>query len=592
MRISSMRDARVVGVGLILLLGIVASPSGAAAAAQGASALAARETITYVQSEGIGRIAVLIREPVLCRYDEGAPVIVNISGFFTASSGFDIEWNPDLVGAIYVTYLWPGTSDVRTGVSSEGLYDYGGADCLTALHDVIRFATGQTVDVNGRTLDQTIGTPPLYDIVGIYAFSHSGVAASNVLCLYGEDLEAVDFFVGRENPTIDALYPLEPGYWSDDGSAVVNPYYNPAGYSPTSIFIDYSTVYWSVEWGRPAFHVDGGPDYVCSYKHPTMWDKDYWSTDLLQALLENGALTRETWPRNLALPEEAAEHWAFRSTVAYYPLLPAILPELKVMLVFAADDHVQTAIDKPHIHQAYDGFHDVAELWCRLNPDRVYVEAFADHAVEHGIPDNPANREPATWITVRRWGYAENAELGFNADVIVPLAAVAEMCDRTYLGEWSANLDTALHDFCPPDAKEVQGMRVTLPDGTEITACALTARKAVNPSRDYGLYMDPAWAPTWDADLIEWPDFGVPAHPEIAAARITRAFQRARAGEAVEIGCVGGLGRTGTVLACMAVLAGVPAADAVAWTRAHYNRAAVETEDQEQWVSWFAAHRS
>jgi protein-tyrosine phosphatase len=66
------------------------------------------------------------------------------------------------------------------------------------------------------------------------------------------------------------------------------------------------------------------------------------------------------------------------------------------------------------------------------------------------------------------------------------------------------------------------------------------------------------------------------------------AFARARRGDVVEVGCVGGLGRTGTVLACMAVLAGEPADSAVDWVRREYNPAAVETSAQEHWVRWFA----
>jgi protein-tyrosine phosphatase len=81
-----------------------------------------------------------------------------------------------------------------------------------------------------------------------------------------------------------------------------------------------------------------------------------------------------------------------------------------------------------------------------------------------------------------------------------------------------------------------------------------------------------------------------PAEAAAAAAQIRDAFERAWAGERVEVGCAGGLGRTGTVLACMAVLAGVPAADAVEWVRAHYDRHAVETPEQEAWVAWFAEH--
>jgi protein-tyrosine phosphatase len=105
---------------------------------------------------------------------------------------------------------------------------------------------------------------------------------------------------------------------------------------------------------------------------------------------------------------------------------------------------------------------------------------------------------------------------------------------------------------------------------------------------DFGLYMDARWAPTWPAELIDWQDFGLPRDPEAAAAQIRNAFARAESGERVEVGCAGGLGRTGTVLACMAVLAGVPAEEAVTWVRQNYDVRAVETPEQEAWVRWFA----
>ena len=107
---------------------------------------------------------------------------------------------------------------------------------------------------------------------------------------------------------------------------------------------------------------------------------------------------------------------------------------------------------------------------------------------------------------------------------------------------------------------------------------------------DFGLYLDARWAPTWPAAVVEWADFAVPRDSDAAAAAIRDAFARARAGESVEVGCVGGLGRTGTVLACMAILAGVPSADAVTWVREHYDERAVETRVQEDWPIWFAQH--
>jgi hypothetical protein len=128
---------------------------------------------------------------------------------------------------------------------------------------------------------------------------------------------------------------------------------------------------------------------------------------------------------------------------------------------------------------------------------------------------------------------------------------------------------------------------LTLPDGTRIRASSILDRVEDDPSRDFGLYMDVRWEPSWPSDLIDWGDFGPPTDGERAATQIRDAFLRARRGETVEVGCLGGLGRTGTVLACMTVLAGLDAPSAVAWVRQNYRAEAVETTDQEQWVAWF-----
>jgi protein-tyrosine phosphatase len=125
-----------------------------------------------------------------------------------------------------------------------------------------------------------------------------------------------------------------------------------------------------------------------------------------------------------------------------------------------------------------------------------------------------------------------------------------------------------------------------LPDRTRIRASSLAEREEHH--RSFGLYMDERWQPTWPAASIPWADFGLPVDSEHAASQIEAAFSRAKRGEVVEIGCAGGLGRTGTVLACMAVLAGVDPADAVPWVRRTYDARAVETADQEEWVLWFS----
>src|SRR5579884_3411793 len=106
---------------------------------------------------------------------------------------------------------------------------------------------------------------------------------------------------------------------------------------------------------------------------------------------------------------------------------------------------------------------------------------------------------------------------------------------------------------------------ITFPDGTRVLASGWLQRKPGEPVPDFGLYLDPAWAPTWPAVLLDWPDLGVPTDRAEADRQIRAAYERAKAGERVEVACIGGHGRTGTVLACMAILAGVPAQEAVAW---------------------------
>lgn len=86
---------------------------------------------------------------------------------------------------------------------------------------------------------------------------------------------------------------------------------------------------------------------------------------------------------------------------------------------------------------------------------------------------------------------------------------------------------------------------------------------------------------------MRWPDFRLPADRADAAQALRAAWRRA-ADERVEVACGGGLGRTGTALACLAVLDGVPSGEAVAYVREHYTRRAVETPWQRRYVSRFA----
>ena len=77
-----------------------------------------------------------------------------------------------------------------------------------------------------------------------------------------------------------------------------------------------------------------------------------------------------------------------------------------------------------------------------------------------------------------------------------------------------------------------------------------------------------------------------------AADAFAEAHRRALDGQRVEVACGGGRGRTGTALACIAVLGGVEPDAAVAWVRERYDRRAVETPWQRRYVRAFGPDAS
>lgn len=127
-----------------------------------------------------------------------------------------------------------------------------------------------------------------------------------------------------------------------------------------------------------------------------------------------------------------------------------------------------------------------------------------------------------------------------------------------------------------------------LPSGRLVRGRGLLRASPTGPPPTFGVYLlgKPASGVGWENRWVRWPDFWLPSDPEEAGTALREAWERAAA-ERVEVACRGGRGRTGTALACMAIIDGVPAVEAVAYVRAHYDRRAVETPWQKRFVARF-----
>ncbi|SDE86728.1 hypothetical protein SAMN05660485_01923 [Blastococcus fimeti] len=128
---------------------------------------------------------------------------------------------------------------------------------------------------------------------------------------------------------------------------------------------------------------------------------------------------------------------------------------------------------------------------------------------------------------------------------------------------------------------------LTLPSGRRVLGRSMRAAPPA-PQPEFGVYLvgrrppETAWEQVW----VPWRDFGLPAEPDVLRLALATAWVRA-AHQRVEVACGGGTGRTGTALACLAVLDGVPADEAVAFVRHHYRWRAVETWRQRRFVLHF-----
>ena len=123
---------------------------------------------------------------------------------------------------------------------------------------------------------------------------------------------------------------------------------------------------------------------------------------------------------------------------------------------------------------------------------------------------------------------------------------------------------------------------VTLPSGVRVRGRRLTVPPA-GPA-DFALLLAAGPIPAWRYRRVRWPDFWIPTDRADALDALREAHRRAHDGERVEVACKGGIGRTGTALAALAILDGLAAPAALTWVRAGYHERAVETPWQRRWL--------
>ncbi|OZF51229.1 protein-tyrosine phosphatase family protein [Rhodococcus sp. 14-1411-2a] len=127
-----------------------------------------------------------------------------------------------------------------------------------------------------------------------------------------------------------------------------------------------------------------------------------------------------------------------------------------------------------------------------------------------------------------------------------------------------------------------------LPSGSLVRGRALRVPTPDGPLPDFGIYLqgkDPGEF-EWDSRWVRWPDFRLPSDSKELEVGLREVLRRC-ATQRVEIASTGGEGRTGTALACLVALGGMPGSAAIDYVRSNYSHRAIETPWQRRYARTF-----
>ncbi|KAA0003384.1 MAG: hypothetical protein FE048_01625 [Thermoplasmata archaeon] len=404
-----------------------------------------------------GTLAVRIYTPTHTRYQDGAPVLIYVPG---GDSRGGLRNCLPSVGDDLVTiyFIFPGGNDPQSGRSSDGVYDHRGLNCILALRDVILYAAGKITDSLGRTIDEILPIPILHNNIGLLGVSNGGNIVVAVAALHDTELaDYLRYVIQWESPVSSqiATVDLGPIRFNCSPNDFVNPRY--LAYDPLTLVVDYSDLaYDSTNSQVPIFHDGNGDGHYTTILHPItglptpdldldgeletnedfpLWSytytdgtKDVYSRPVTHALADNAIFS--VWPSDIATPEEADTYWDLREAVRLYDEALINIPDLHGMILASVKDHVQSAPDKPHIHQAFDGWNS-NNAWVKINPSPSYlIEVDPTLIGRTDLPDNIPNIPPSNWSD---YNYCIPEDI---PDSIYQLAAIWEMADRTYNNQW------------------------------------------------------------------------------------------------------------------------------------------------------------
>lgn len=379
-----------------------------------------------VPSDAAGSEGVFVQVslPSAPRYDnQQAPVVVHVAGGWDGVGVTEKSHGLADQGFIELDFNFPGSG--LPGEMSGGIYDERGENCIKALADVVQFAMGKQPDVYGHYLGEMIGEMEIAaDNVGLCGWSNGGNATITAAGAFGEDVEGLAWIVNWESPVGDGMPNVDAGVREN-----LNPAYDPdtGQFDESTVAFDASLRTPEGETGSLYFDIDknGALDMAGDYLAPYHLYQDiYYFSEWLRNAAENLGVPL---PEHIATVEETANFWRWRNGEQWINKVIEANPDLMFIVEAGDVDHVQGAIDHPHVLIQYNGFLDAGARFVRLNPDRDYVE----QVVGMTIPEAVDNDAFAVYDHVSIRDALQPRDIPALRSNLSVAAAVCELADRT-----------------------------------------------------------------------------------------------------------------------------------------------------------------
>ena len=395
------------------------------------------------------------------RYDDAAPIAISVSGGWSKNRLSDVTSSPEGVaqGFVVVEFLLPGSRQLD-GEATGGAFDTRGFNCRAVLADVIRYAGDALEDAEGSLLSDRVSYADATNL-GIVGRSNGGNLVLTTLAESADSLPPVAWFVAWETPVGDQFGAIELNH---------NPYYRPGTSTATTcptpgmeaaLVFDRSGVTRFVDVngneqelsGLLCADLDGNNSCepgdvmlggIGAEDAPGLYSLHN-SQELAAMVASRGPTLFGSVgpPRWMADETETAAFWALRDGALVIPELSTSMPDLLVIHVQTAFDHVQTQPDHPHAAAHLQGWLDAGHSFVRLNADASYVAAAAGLDASQ-VSELDANT-PVPWPGVAVAVPAETITGVPTAPFMTP-SAMAELADRSRDGDLSADLDEPLYN--------------------------------------------------------------------------------------------------------------------------------------------------